>query len=147
MLQELALWHVSMYQLDDSASRVDHITSANSLITTALKNAQTAPELDGQARIDLLRVSALVNLYASRHEGDQWVTALDAPYSASADPEFMSLSRMATLSKTGFKKDVSPTSKLSSWPSRTGMAPPTEKSPPMWKPGTGTCYLTGATRQ
>lgn len=104
VLQELALWHVSMYQLDDSASRVDHITSANSLITTALKNAQTAPELDSQARIDLLRVSALVNLYASRHEGDQWVTALDAPYSASADPEFMSLSRMATLSKTGFKK-------------------------------------------
>ncbi|HCO58764.1 MAG TPA: hypothetical protein DIT58_01115, partial [Porticoccaceae bacterium] len=104
LLQELALWHISMYQLDSSTSRVDHITSANGLINAALKNAQAAPELDTQAHIELLRITALVNLYASQHEGDQWATALDAPYSASADQEFMSLSRMATLSKTGFKK-------------------------------------------
>ena len=104
VLRELALWHVSLYQLDDSTSRVDHITSANGLITAALKNAEGVPELDTDARIDLLRITALVNLFASRHEGDQWATTLDAPYSASADPEFLSVSRMATLSKTGFKK-------------------------------------------
>lgn len=104
VLQELALWHVSLYQLDDSAARVDHITSANSLINAALKNAEAAGELDTEAQIDLLRITALVSLFASRHEGDQWATALDAPYSASADPEFLSVSRMATLSKTGFKK-------------------------------------------
>lgn len=104
VFRELALWHVDAYQLDSSAERVDHLTTAHSFINAAIKNAQTSNQLTTRDKIDLLRASALISFYSSQHEGDEWVTALDSPYSASADKDFMVPARMATLSRIGYRQ-------------------------------------------
>jgi tetratricopeptide (TPR) repeat protein len=102
--QELALWHVDVYQLDSSAERVDHLTSAHSYINAAIKKAQAPNQLTTQEKIELLRTSTLISFYSSQHKGDEWVTALDSRFSASSDKDFMVPTRMATLSKTSYRQ-------------------------------------------
>lgn len=84
-LNELALWHIDAYQFDDRSKRIDHLTSANSLITGALKlhQAQVSPE--PREQIKLLRSTALINFHISRHQGDEWSASTDSHYSLSAD--------------------------------------------------------------
>jgi len=85
LLNELALWHIDAYQFDDRNKRVDHLTSANSLITGALKlnEVQANPKLREQ--IQLLRSAALINFHLSRHQGDEWSASTDSHFSQSAD--------------------------------------------------------------
>ena len=85
LLNELALWHIDAYQFDESSKRIDHLTSANSLITGALKlnQAQATPKLRQQ--IKLLRSAALISFHLSRHQGDEWSASTDSHYSLSAD--------------------------------------------------------------
>ena len=104
VFQELALWHVDIYQLDNSAERVDHLTTAHSFINAAIKKAQPPNQLITEEKIELLRTSALISFYSSQHKGDEWLTATDSRYSASSDKDFMVPTRMATLSKTGYRQ-------------------------------------------
>ncbi len=104
VLQELALWHADVYQLDNSTNRVDHLTAAQSFINAAIKKAQPPNQLTTQDKIDLWRTSALISFYSSQHKGDEWATALDSRYSASADKNFLVPTRMATLSKTSYRQ-------------------------------------------
>ena len=85
LLNELALWHVDAYPFDESGKKIDHLTSANSLIAAALKlnGAQTVPE--PREQISLLRSAALISFHLSRHEGDEWSASTDSHYSLSAD--------------------------------------------------------------
>ena len=85
LLNELALWHIDAYQFDDSKRRIDHLTSANSFITGALKlnEVQANPKLREQ--VELLRNAALINFHLSRHEGNEWSASTDSHYSLSAD--------------------------------------------------------------
>lgn len=85
LLNELALWHIDAYQFDDSSKRIDHLTSANSLITGALKLNEAHTDPKPREQIQLLRSAALINFHLSRHEGDEWSTSTDSHYSLSAD--------------------------------------------------------------
>lgn len=102
-LKELAIWHVDVYQLDKSRSRVDHLTSAHGLINLAINSANEVDDLDTATRIDLLETAALVSLRTSWHEGDDWISVHDSQYSASVVNKFIKPTRMATLSKTSFR--------------------------------------------
>ncbi len=100
---ELALWHVDAYQMDNSSARVDHLTSAQSLINAAIDNLP--PHADTQASVKLLRTAALVSFYFSQHEGDDWSSAIDSQYSASADKvHYLAPVRTATLSSTSYRQ-------------------------------------------
>ncbi len=100
---ELALWHVDAYQMDNSSARVDHLTSAQSLINAAIDGLPPHP--DTQASIKLLRTAALVSFYFSQHEGDDWTSAIDSQYSASADKvHYLAPVRTATLSSTSYRQ-------------------------------------------
>ncbi len=85
LLNELALWHIDAYQFDDSSKRIDHLTSANSLIAGALKLNQAQALPDSREQIKLLRSAALINFHLSRHQGDEWSASTDSHYSLSAD--------------------------------------------------------------
>lgn len=85
LLNELALWHIDAYQFDESSTRIDHLTSANSLITGALKLNQTQAMPEPREQIKLLRSAALINFHLSRHQGDEWSASTDSHYSLSAD--------------------------------------------------------------
>jgi len=85
LLNELALWHIDAYQFDDSSKRIDHLTSANSLIAGALKLNQAQAMPEPREQIKLLRSAALINFHLSRHKGDEWSASTDSHYSLSAD--------------------------------------------------------------
>jgi tetratricopeptide (TPR) repeat protein len=102
-LRELAIWHADIYQLDTGQTRVDHLTSANSMINMAINSSNGRDDIDTAAQIDLLQTAALVSLRSSWHEGDEWSSVNDSQYSASADKNFMNPTRMATLSKKSFR--------------------------------------------
>ena len=85
LVNELALWHIDAYQFDDRSKRIDHLTSANSLITGALKLNQAQANPEPREQIKLLRSAALINFHISRHQGDEWSASTDSHYSLSAD--------------------------------------------------------------
>lgn len=104
--KELAFWHVEAYHMDRSSSRVDHLTSAHSLINAAISNAN-ALTLDTTNKIDLLRTMALISFYFSTHKGDEWASATDSRYSASADKiNYLQPARTATLSNNSFRNGL-----------------------------------------
>ena len=61
LLNELGLWHLDAYQFDESENRIDHLTSAYSLIMSALQLSETNPNSSPREQIELLRSAALVN--------------------------------------------------------------------------------------
>ena len=85
LLNELGVWHLDAYQFDESDTRIDHLTSAYSLIMSALQLSETSPSSSPREQIELLRSAALVNFHVSRHQGDQWASSTDSHYSLSAD--------------------------------------------------------------
>ncbi len=107
--RELAQWHIDIYQIDTSSTRVDHLTTAHYLINRAAQNANQAPAITTSEHTKLLRTFALVTFYFSTHEGDEWATVTDSNFSgsASADKNFMVPMRAATLSKVSFRQGKS----------------------------------------
>ncbi len=85
LLNKLALWHIDVYQFADSKEQIDHLTSANSLITGALELNQAQVNPDIREQVQLLRSAALINFHLSRHQGDKWSSSTDSHYSLSAD--------------------------------------------------------------
>jgi len=85
LLNELALWHIDAYQFDEDSKRIDHLTSANSLITAALQLSEAQPAPEPREQINLLRSAALISFHLSRHQGDEWSASTDSHYSLSAD--------------------------------------------------------------
>lgn len=85
LLNKLALWHIDAYQFADSRERIDHLTSANSLITGALELNQAQANPNPREQIQLLRSAALINFHLSRHQGDEWSASTDSHYSLSAN--------------------------------------------------------------
>ena len=85
LLNELGLWHLDAYQFDESDTRIDHLTSAYSLVVSALQLSEANPNTVISEHIELLRSAALVNFYLSRHEGDQWSSSTSSHYSLSAN--------------------------------------------------------------
>ncbi|MEZ0122719.1 MAG: hypothetical protein AB9Q22_13345 [Candidatus Reddybacter sp.] len=85
LLNELGMWHLDAYQFDRSDSKIDHLTSAYSLMVSALQLSETSPSSDPAEQIELLRGVALVNFHLSRHQGDEWSSSTSSHYSLSAD--------------------------------------------------------------
>ena len=85
LLNELGMWHLDAYQFDESDTKIDHLTSAFSLVTSALQLSETSPSSDPTEQIELLRSVALVNFHLSRHQGDEWSSSTSSHYSLSAD--------------------------------------------------------------
>ncbi|OUS11133.1 hypothetical protein A9Q89_09950 [Gammaproteobacteria bacterium 53_120_T64] len=85
LLNELSMWHLDAYQFDDSETRVDHLTSAYSLVVSALKLSDAQTSTDASTQIEVLRSAALINFFLSRHKGDEWSSSTDSFYSLSAD--------------------------------------------------------------
>ncbi|OUS04920.1 hypothetical protein A9Q90_06945 [Gammaproteobacteria bacterium 54_18_T64] len=85
LLNELGMWHLDAYQFDDSETRIDHLTSAYSLVISALKLSETQASSESGTQIEILRTVALVNFFLSRHQGDEWSASTDSFYSLSAD--------------------------------------------------------------
>ncbi len=85
LLNRLALWHIDAYQFAASKERIDHLTLANSLITSALQLHETQTNPGPREEIKLLRSAALINFHLSRHQGDEWSTSINSHYSRSAD--------------------------------------------------------------
>ncbi|HBD11958.1 MAG TPA: hypothetical protein DCZ13_07405 [Porticoccaceae bacterium] len=104
ILRELAAWHVDAYLVDEGDSRIDHLTTAHSLISVALRDLDRIPDLATETRIEALRTAALVSFYLTKHQGDEWVSAVDSMYSSTAGKSFYpSAVRAATLSHSGFR--------------------------------------------
>jgi len=85
LLNEVGLWHIDAYQFDESETRIDHLTSAYSLIISALKLSETNPDVAPSEQIQFLRSAALANFHLSRHQGDEWSSSTNSHYSRSAD--------------------------------------------------------------
>lgn len=85
LLNELGMWHLDAYQFDESDTQIDHLTSAYSLITSALQLSETSPNANLAEQIQLLRSVALVNFHLSRHQGDEWSSSTSSHYSLSAN--------------------------------------------------------------
>jgi len=85
LLNELGIWHLDAYQFDESDTQIDHLTSAYSLVTSALQLSETSPSSNPAEQIELLRSVALVNFHLSRHQGDEWSSSTSSHYSLSAD--------------------------------------------------------------
>ncbi|RLA42065.1 MAG: hypothetical protein DRQ64_00625 [Gammaproteobacteria bacterium] len=85
LLSELGMWHLDAYQFDESDIQIDHLTSAYSLVTSALQLSETSPSSNPAEQIELLRGVALVNFHLSRHQGDGWSSSTSSHYSLSAD--------------------------------------------------------------
>ncbi|MBQ0719319.1 MAG: hypothetical protein KBT88_13190 [Gammaproteobacteria bacterium] len=85
LLNELALWHLDAYRFDEKSNRIDHLTSAYSLVTSALELSETRSSPEPREQIGLLRSAALINFHLSRHEGDEWSASTNSHYSLSAD--------------------------------------------------------------
>ena len=85
LLNELGMWHLDAYQFDESETQIDHLTSAYSLVSSALQLSETDSRSDPTEQIELLRSAALVNFHLSRHQGDEWSSSTSSNYSLRAD--------------------------------------------------------------
>ena len=85
LLNELGLWHIDAYQLGKGDTRINHLTSAYSLIMSALQLSGTNPNFAPADQIPFFRSAALANFHLSRHQGDEWSSSTSSHYSLSAN--------------------------------------------------------------
>lgn len=108
VLMELNRWHLTAYQLDEGSGRVDHLVSANDLITRALNLAELGEnqrEIKAQTLRDLLRTTALTHFFLARHQGDDWSSSQGSRFSFSSFEEQDVLPiRTAVLSKAAYSR-------------------------------------------
>lgn len=110
VLVELNRWHLTAYQFDDSAERIDHLTTANNLISQAVTLAEQPDiqsTLTAKTLHNLLRNVALTSFFLARHQGDDWSSSHDSRFSFSTPDELDTLPmRTAVLSKASYARGL-----------------------------------------
>ncbi|MEH6638930.1 MAG: tetratricopeptide repeat protein [Porticoccaceae bacterium] len=105
---ELSRWHLTAYEFDNSSESIGHLTTANQLIVKALKLAQQSDiqqAVANQTLHTLLRTAALCNYFLSRHQGDEWSSALDSRFGfASQGTQDILPMRTAVLSSASYSR-------------------------------------------
>ncbi|MBQ0799931.1 MAG: hypothetical protein KBT63_11675 [Porticoccaceae bacterium] len=105
---ELSRWHLTAYEFDNSSESIGHLTTANQLIVKALKLAQQSDiqqAVANQTLHTLLRTAALCNYFLSRHQGDEWSSALDSRFGfASQGTQDVLPMRTAVLSAASYNR-------------------------------------------
>lgn len=105
---ELSRWHLTAYQLEQGGGQIDHLVSANELISRALNLVEqnsTSDKASTYSLPKLLRNTALVNFFLAHHQGDEWSSSQDSHFSFSSmrDMEVLPM-RIAVLSRSAYNR-------------------------------------------